>query len=446
MIQQKIKPKLPLKDITINVSEMNEKERQEYVGNLGQKALIYFNGLHIQENDLKSVKIHSFNFLPTIEMDFTDKTGTLDDKSYPLDNSIVSVFIDSKSEVYKEIRVDFKVQTFEVLKKKTGGSTFRMMGTLNCDYLYLQDNIALKDMTSYQAMEQIAKDSELGFASNLDSTNDEMTWINPYLTGSQFIQSIAQRSYVKEDSFMWTYVDFYNNLNYIDVEKAIEGQVKQDSTHAQDYQIEKKEKSAKAIVLTNDEAMKDSNTFFSTAQIINRSTEMSIESGYRRRVHMYDISGNWSEKAGEFLIFDLDSINTPGSENDLLILKSNSNSAQFFENNIQHEYLGKLDKDNVHLDYLYATSQNSHNINNLQKIALKLILPKPNYSLSRYQKVKVAFSNQATGITAGHINSRLTGEWVIIGNGFEMAKRNAGRLEQVVTLVRRELSPDRGEE
>ena len=62
---------------------LNELETQEYTGTLGQKPLVYFNGLHIQENDLISLKIHSFNFAPTIEMSFSDSTGLLDDKSYP---------------------------------------------------------------------------------------------------------------------------------------------------------------------------------------------------------------------------------------------------------------------------------------------------------------------------------------------------------------------------
>jgi len=443
MIEQKIKAKIPLVDITINIKDMNEKESQEYVGNLGLKPLIYFAGMHIQENNINSLKIHSFNFAPTIDMVFTDSSGLLDDKQYPLDNSIISIFIDSKSEVYKEIRVDFKILKFDILKRQNGGTTFTLQGVLNCDYLFLQDNIALRDMSSYQALEQIAKDSGLGLASNLDSTNDTMTWINPYLTGSEFIQSIVQRSYAKDESFMWTYIDLYNNLNFVDVEKSIETPVKIDSTLPQTYLTEKKEIASKKLVLTNDVAMKNGNTYFSDAQILNRSTEMSIETGYRRRVHMYDISGNWGDKAGEFLIFDLDSINTPGSENNLVVLKSSPTGEDFYKNNINHEYLGKLDKDNVHLDYLYATSQNSHNINNLQKIALKILMPQANYSLARYQKVQVAFSNQSTGITAGHVNSRLSGEWIIIGIGYESTKRNAGRLDQVVTLVRRELGLDK---
>ena len=52
--------------------------------------------------------------------------------------------------------MDFKVKNFDVLKKDGGGTTFTLTGVMNCDYLYLQDNVALKDMTSYQAMMQIA--------------------------------------------------------------------------------------------------------------------------------------------------------------------------------------------------------------------------------------------------------------------------------------------------
>ena len=444
MIEQKIKPTLPLVDITINISNMNDVEAQEYVGTLGSKPLVYFNGLHISENDIISLKLYSFNFAPTIEMTFTDSTGLLDDRSYPLDNSIISIFIDSKSEVYHEIRLDFKILTFDILKRGGSGSTFSLYGMINCDYLYISDSVAYKDMSSYQAMEEIAKISGLGLVSNISSTNDSMTWINPNMDGSKFIQSIAKSSYIKEDSFMWTYIDLYRNLNFIDVEAAIESDIKIDNTNPQTYYTEKREDEAANLVLTNNEAMKNSNTYIGAIQILNSATKQSIDSGYVRRVHMYDISGNWEEKAGEFLIFDLDSINTPGGGDNLIILKSSPIGEEFYKKNINTEYLGKLDKDNVHLDYLYATSQNEHNIKNLQKIALKILLPTPNYSLTRYQKVQVAISNQATGVTTSQVNARLSGEWIIIGIGYEITKKNSGKLDQVVTLVRRELSPDVG--
>jgi len=163
MIEQKLKAKLPLIDIIIDVSSMNENEQQEYVGDMGLKPLVYFNGIHIQENDIRSLAIHSFNFAPTIEMSFSDSSGLLDDKQYPLDNSIISVFIDSKSEVYKEIRIDFKILDYDILKRESGSTTLFLEGSINCDYLYLQDNVAFREMSSYQVLEQISKDSGLGF-------------------------------------------------------------------------------------------------------------------------------------------------------------------------------------------------------------------------------------------------------------------------------------------
>lgn len=444
MIEQRIKPTLPLIDISIDISSMNETEKQEYVGTLGKKPIVYFNGFHIQENDFNILKIHSFNFAPTIEMNFTDSSGLLEDKSYPLDNSILSVFIDSKSEVYKEIRLDFKILTFDILKRENSPSSYTLTGIINCDYLYTSDSIAYKDMSSYQVIEEIAKVSGLGLVSNINGTNDKMTWINPNLDGSKFIQSIVKSSYIKEDSFAWVYIDLYMNINFIDVESAIEDDVKVDNTLPKTYSIDNKEAETSNLVLTNDDSMKSSNTYFVAMQVLNKSTEQSIKSGYIRRVHMYDISGNWEEKAGEFLIFDLDSINTPGGDDTLVILKSNPTGEEFYKKNINTEFLGKLDKDNVHLDYLFATSQNEHNILNLQKIALKILMPTPNFSLARYQKVQVAFSNQGASITASQINVRLSGEWIIIGIGYECSKKNGNNLDQIVTLVRRELSPDVG--
>jgi len=150
--------------------------------------------------------------------------------------------------------------------------------------------------------------------------------------------------------------------------------------------------------------------------------------------------GSGKEKAGEFLIFDLDSITTPGRGNTQVILKSNPTGEEYFKQNIKHEYLGKLDKDNTHLDYLYAVSQNDHNINNMQKIACKIIMPNPNYAIRRYSKVQVAFSNQSQTISASHINSTLSGEWIVVGIGYEYSAKNGRQLEQVLTLVRRELT------
>ena len=184
-------------------------------------------------------------------------------------------------------------------------------------------------------------------------------------------------------------------------------------------------------------AHKDTNHYFEKFEIVNQSTENALQYGHRRQINYYDRSGNWSERSGAFKIYDMDSITTPGIENKGIILKGAPGDSNFLKDNVKQLYVGKLDKDNMHINMPYAYAQNKQNIIDVQKIIVQIHMPTPNYLLYRYQKIKVIFSQQEATITASHANNRLSGHWLIVGISNDYSK---GSNEQVVTMVKRELN------
>jgi hypothetical protein len=189
-----------------------------------------------------------------------------------------------------------------------------------------------------------------------------------------------------------------------------------------------------SILLTNDIAFSESNLFFDKYTVINKSTSISLDRGYKTLIKYYN------QVSKEYLFFKVDSITD--STNTKVILKGKPKDNQFRKENLEYVYKGKLDIDNSHINYLYADIQNDRNITDLEKIGLELEMKTPNYNLYRYQKVGVAISNQAKGINEEFYNARLSGDWLIIDIKFRLVDI---KYRQILTLVKRELELSRNE-
>jgi len=442
MIEKKADPSIERQQIKISMKGMSDKVQKDYVNSVGINPVVYYNGLHIQQDDVKTLNLDSTGFIPTFSMTFKDSSKLLHEKGFPLDDSNVSIFINPRIDGLEPIALQFKITEFEVANKNSGDNMFNMEGVLDVDYLYVQKGFAIKKKTSYEALKGIAVEAKLGFASNINSTNDSMTWINPGDEGSSFIKEIVDNAYSSDSAFLWAFVDLYYYLNYIDIEVAIEEDIASQQTIVNSpitVEPGNEEKTAQGpLILTNDISMKDHNTFFESFEILNQSTKNSLRHGYKKRIYYYDRSGNWDKKAGSFNIFDIDSISTPGAENRSLILKGKPEDMAFYKSNIKNEYIGKLDKDNMYVDYPYASTQNEQNVIDLQKVVVEMTLPTPNFHLYRYQKVQLVFSNQSTGPTTSQINQRLSGHWLITGISYKFSQKSGNK--QIVTLVKRELN------
>tara|TARA_R110000772_G_scaffold2410_1_gene8294 strand:+ start:18695 stop:20926 length:2232 start_codon:yes stop_codon:yes gene_type:complete len=401
---------------------------------VGKKPFIWFNDMQL--NYVESFRMSSSDFLPTIYVIFQDSYGYFDNLRFPNDDDRVRVFIDSKSSLIRPIFIEFKILDFKKLEE----GIFSLSGSLNVNKMYVTSIESFKETTSYGVLSKLASLHGLGYSSNISDTNDAMTWINPGNRGMVFCKDVIERSYRSDTSFMWGFVDFFYNLNFIDIETQLnEDSKNQVGVSTSDLaeiknQLSLVENTKKGFIyLSNDISSHGSPNFFERYKIFNNSTRKSIEEGYNNQVKYY----NWKEKS--FLIFKTSAITSDKDED--LILKSED--TEFLDINSRHFWEGKMIDNNVHSNFLYANRQNRANLIEVQKIGIEVILPLCNFNLYKFMKIYLLLINQGMKEINPIFNKKLSGEWVIINIEFFMED---GELKQMVRLVRRHLGFSQEEE
>jgi hypothetical protein len=446
MIKQKFKPnkdRLKLQDINLDISGYSTsigKDKEEQVRFF---PLVYYYGVELISHNISKIIVDNNKFMPICYVCFTDVYNLMHDLGFPGDNAKLTIMLPTNHERFANIFMDFKIQKYKVDLTRDGLRKIHMWGICNVDGLLSPEYKSYPDTNSYDVFVKSAHEYGLGVMSNMDTSNDKMTWINPGCRNLEFLQDVTSKSWVGESGYVWSFLDLFYNLNYIDVEKSMSQEINDIKWISTDV-IDSRKNSGNgdnaevlAPVLTNEPAMAGSNMFFTGETILNQATDISLDRGYIRNVHFYDVDGNWSNKAGAYKVHGLDTITSPGSENNSIILKGEPGSIEFYKNNITNHYMGNIDTSNVYPDYLWAKVQNSENLYDLQKIIMQIVLPMPNYNIRRFEKIKLLFTNANNGIKNTPRNAKLSGEWLVTGQQFEW---DGNTIYQKVNIVKRELS------
>jgi len=447
------RPSIILRDLSLNYQDtIGDDLADTYAADIGRFPYLQIAGLVIQTTDTTKIVLYNDQFLPKIEVFFKDPTFKLLDPLFPLDDTIISLFIQSSSELLLPIRMDFKITEFNVIKSDND-INYVLTGLLDVNYLYFQSyNTYLK--TSYDLLKEIASKSKLGFASNIDNTNDLMMWINPADSNLEFIQNVVKHSYRSDESFMLSYIDFYYNLNYVDIEVALNEDISEmTGIYFAANLTRVKDESETKLFLTDHPDKVNTNMYIQKYNLLNSTTKINLDIGYQKYLSFYDKNGNTQYQ------FIMDTISTPGPSGKNVILKGNVGKiSEIAANSQDGEFLGAFDSDNVHPNYLYAGVQNTQNLEFIQKVKMKITLGMINFNIYRFQKIEVRFYklkeinndntimelNEKT-VKAGagkdydekRINQRLSGEWLITAINYTFNK--IGGFQQDITLVRREL-------
>lgn len=405
--------------------------QKEILQGLGTFPFIWYNSYQIDITDIDFFSLYHDDDIPCIKIIFNDTIGLMKDTGFPLDDTKIKVFINPRTSQLKPIFMQFKIKTFT-----NNGNKYTIGGIMDASNLYIQKYASYKG-TSYDAIQKNCKEIGLGFNSNITETDDNMTWINTGTKVSDFMNSIVESSYKSDTSFITSYIDFYYNYNFVDVAKELEKNI-QNELGVSSMGIEELSKidntdQTSSLFLTNDYAMQNSNSYFKSYKVINNSTDISLSIGYSSHIKFY----NTLDKS--FLIFKVESITS--KSNTSIILKGAPQDDTFYKSNVDLLYLGKADTDNAHKNYQYSHIQNDRNICDLQKIGLEIHMGSPNFNLYKFQKIYVVISNQGTTPSQSHINTRISGEWIIVDIKFIYKD---GIIDQIITLVKRELelSPD----
>jgi len=447
MIKVIHRPKITVKPIELVYNENATDDALKFNTEvLGRFPLLYFNNLPLDINDIEYFKLSNDEFFPHFEMVFKDSSNQLKEDLYPMDNTILSVFIKARSEYLMPVRMDFKVTDFRTIKyTRTESNVIRLkaVGILDINSLYGMNFKSYKG-TSYDVLKKIAIENNLGFASNINDTNDEMTWINPAQYTFSFIKELTKKAYKDDSSFMWSYIDFYYNLCFVDIEGQLADDIS-DQQAALNFVDYNKKEEILPLKLTNHPDFNTTNMYISKYNLVNQTTKVNLELGYKHYIRWYD------KLDTTFNSVILDTISTEGAEGNQIIMKGQPDEDyDLIDTIINGEYMGKLDTDNVHKNFMYSQKQNMNNLDFLQKIRMSVTLTHPNFNLNRFQKVKVELYELSDilkkskkydniyDVDKDKINQRLSGEWLVTGINYKFSIKEGN--VQEVTLVKRELT------
>lgn len=407
--------------------------RKEFIQHLGYTPLVYYNELQIGQKDLIYFQLFLKENIPQVKITFNDTAGVIGQKGFPIDNTKLKVFINSRADESRTIFIQFKI----INVKRESGLIFTIKGAIDIDDLYTLNYESFPESSSIDVLKKVSKQLGLGFSSNINVTNDRMNWLNYGRKVYQFLKYVANNGYISDNDFCSYYIDYYYNLNYVNIQKELLRDVTNDEVIQDNFLpeavIDQKSPPLKIPAqLTTDKSISHSNLYIEDFSILNNSTSISIQEGYLKTVFYYD------NQKKEKLIFELDTLTDNTNQKNLVSLKSpGPGGKEFYKSNFTQEYIGKLDIDNMHPNYNYADFLNNRNLQELEKITVIANLPNPNFSLYVFQKIKVVFINLTSDAFNSILNERLTGNYLVTNIKFEYS---SGRMIQIVHLSRRDLT------
>lgn len=427
IIAQIDQPTIKLDPIEFEATN-NENDDGEIITSLGFIPLFSYNNSPIEARYIKKLIIYYDDFIPKCEITFLDALGLINSpNTTPLNDTKFDIFLNSGSEVLKSIHLKFKLEINQ--RNKSGTNT--ITGILDIPDFYKIQYKSYKG-TSFETLRKICKESQLGFNSNINNTNDSMQWVRNSITTRQFMRNILDHSYISDDSFMIGYIDYYWSFNYVDIEKEWNRDISNDVGIISQGISSKSGDEIDRITrmsLSNDESINSSPFYITNVRINNNSTYQSTQKGN------FTISKTYDRRKKQFLKFNVDSLSS--SSKDQIILKGAPGDKDEFETNFRTSYGGKIDTSNVHQNWVYAVEQNKRNLINLSNITLQADLPNPNYNLYKFQKIKINYINQKQTVTDPDIlDERISGDWIIIDIKYIWIN---GGLKQTIIFTRKEL-------
>lgn len=390
-------------------------------------------GTTIDPSAIFNIKLFNNKFLPEIQMTCVDEIGFLIDDFFPLDyDTILSIFVKSTSEETMPIRMDFRITEYNPLQAsiETTEKKFTVKGILDVETLHYNEFESFSDETSYNVLLDIAKKTGLGFATNISNTNDNMTWINPANTYLEFIQDVTKRAYISDNTFVWSFIDFYYNLNFVDIEKELADSTTGLQSLNTMFTSEKKEESIEDFVelyLTTSDNLAMTNKFIAKYNLNNQSFKTNLNEGYKFVTRWYDKTENTIEQ-----------VVTQENKTDNPNLIQLITEDPIVDYNWVGSFLGKVDRDNVHSNYHLALTLNEFNISKLHKITMTVTLQMVNFEIKRFQNIMIDFYDVNIIKNDIGVKEKLSGFWFVTGINYNF-RRNGGATQEL-TLVRRDLN------
>ena len=439
---------------------------------------IRINSYNVQMDRLNFFSLKNDAFYPTCKIQFADVDGMFSARFYPKDGDLIQVNIRSQGDetTFKPIRIDFTIVDCKPVGGGGGASAseYLIMGRMFVPNLFTENVEYEEDVTSWDALLNIAERLQLGYASNVEETADAMTWTNPNDTTETWIQDIVANSYLSDETFFTSYIDPYYYLTMVDVNRLFsqEGAIEASQTFSQNAgdtmgaEGSEGQEDEFPNYLSNMIQMQGGARYVSKHELVNKSGAISKANGYKRYTQYWDLEAK--EWISEFV--DPLTNDTPGM---IPATKGRIVDGEVEgprNDQVKYKYLG-TQGDNVHPEFQYATVQNYQNNAEINKMGMVIELDTVNPALVRYSRIYVQILEFASPIKNtllapsndeiegeeapqtrsgdpdendqnsenGVVNEYLTGFYVI--SGVEWILTKPGPVRMRLKLQRREFTP-----
>ena len=174
--------------------------------------LIKVNNILILWDKVSRFELSSTGFLPELSFTFKDDLGFTKSLDQPGNDNLVLVqILPPFEDAYKKINLRFFIDDVRI-----SGETVTIIAKYNVPALYQDKLEALGKMTTYDFLDKVAKDCELGLASNVDGTEDER-YI--YIRNTNYLRTVANQIRIsgKDDCILDTWIDFHNYIVLCDM-------------------------------------------------------------------------------------------------------------------------------------------------------------------------------------------------------------------------------------
>jgi hypothetical protein len=472
-----IEPSIKLDEYTIK-SFKEEEGKSNISDGLGKETpLIIINGYAFEPLDIQSLEIDSTGVIPKINVTIIDTKGFFSVDTYPRDGDVVTLRIAAlQKNLYKDIHIDFDIDNVnspaQSSIQKGISARYTITGVMKVPALYAEVCKNYEAANSIDQLQLVSSDLGLGFATNIETSNDSM---NMLIANDSYMDAIKKRvehSYINDDAFQTFSIDPYYYLNYVNLNDLIESDedfetvkinFNKNLTDLPDSENDANEVETSLFLTTHSKAQ-GTNQHIEAYTLINRSGQASKLNGYKKTLQYFE---NDSDEG--LVSFDLEAL-TSSNLKDIEEPLKGRRGEERYKQEVKTKYMGRIDVDpktsNMHLNYNFARIHNKQNMDEMQKLVLQVELSGFNPAIHRYQKVPVFIFNETQQqiqadkqlkekkadkdfessptvdetdsiASKATIDDFLSGFYVIGGIKYKYSKRT-GKISQSLTLYRRE--------
>lgn len=351
------------------------------------KPFVKINGYYCQI--IENLIIDETGFIPTLTLVFKDPYGEFAGPAFPKKNLLASVYIKSSNDNLFAIRADFLITSIKSLTKPTTktlggvstGVTYLVKGELFVPKLYNNVSKSYAAVGSKDALISLASELGLGFVENQVVTADTMTWINMNTSPLNFIKDVANHAYGGDEFFFDAYISKELNLCMIEVNNQLLSSdldetfiASANSKDLDNNQLVKEIANKSEVdqytmvkLLTSDPAMSKLANYIIEASLISSQGKILKESGYKKKIYYYDHVLD-DEPINKFQDFFMAPLSTEGALDEHLLIPENDGLDE-----IGVKKWMDINYGNTHGQWNAARLLNTHNLNELEKIQLRVV-------------------------------------------------------------------------